>query len=229
MSTGQPFFFDTHIFEPEEDYSSLDDKRKRPEFTRDDLDAAKQSAFEEGRKAGLQEAEASLKQTALGILQKIGRDISVLFAAEKERNDRFEEECLHLVFGIVQKLYPLYCEKHGLNELEGALRNALRDHTSTQPVKVEMHSSLREHINDLISQYDADQNVDFVFKDTLNAREFKLLWPDGGLVVAREKIAMDIMDAMKVALAERGINVHDEDQSGQTDQSDDKHDTTGDA
>lgn len=207
---GQPFFFDQHIFDSDDPRSYEENKPEKPEFTSTELEAAKVQAFEEGRKAGIHENEASLTQSVVGLLQKLDRDMSVLFAAEDDRAKNFEVECLHLTTSIISKLFPVLNEKHGDAELNAAISKALAGHNEVANVRLEIHDTLLESLRGFLAEQNAGKNIALSENSALGLDEFRMQWPNGGLIVNRLKIADEIVNLMKETLAENGVNVHDE-------------------
>ena len=66
---GQPFFFDANVFDDDSQLSE-EELAAQPEFTRDEMEQAKASSFEEGKKAGFKDSEDGLTNRMLGILQR---------------------------------------------------------------------------------------------------------------------------------------------------------------
>ncbi len=210
MSTGKPFFFDQNIFDSDDPRVYEEQKPEKPEFTASDLKAAKAQAFEEGKRAGIQENEASLTQSVLGLLQKVDRDMAVLHAAEQDRIQRFETECLHLTYSITSKLFPVMDQAHGQDELKDAIMKAIKSQSDIEALRLDVHGDLIVPIKGLLQQSDTGKNIALTPNSALGLHEFKMAWPDGGLLVNRLEIVDEILGLMKETLAERGVTVHDE-------------------
>lgn len=221
MSTGEPFFFDQNVFDSDDPHAYEEQKPEKPEYTASELEAAKAQAFEEGKRAGVQENEASLTQSVLGLLQKVDRDMNVLRAAEQDRIEKFETETLHLTRTIVAKLFPVLNQVHGQDELHQSVLNILQTHSNIEVLKLEVHGDILPPLKGFLEQQDAGKNIALSTDSALSMDEFKLEWPDGGLIVKRLEMVDEILAIMQEALAERGVTVHDEEVSDQeTDQGD---------
>lgn len=212
MSTGEPFFFDQNVFDSDDPKTYEEQQPEKPEFTASDLSAAKAQAFEEGKRSGIQENEASLTQSVLGLLQKVDRDMNVLRAAEKDRMDRFETESLHLTHSIITKLFPVMDEMYGQNEITNAVVKAISSQGNIETLKLEVHGDLLAPLKGAVQQSDTGKNIALSSNSALSKNEFKMEWPDGGLIVNRLEMVDEILALMKETLAERGVTVHDEDE-----------------
>lgn len=210
MTSGEPFYFDRNVFDSDDPHAYEEQKPEKPEFTLTELEAAKAQAFEEGKRAGIKENEASLTQSVLGVVQKIDREMNVLRAAEQERADVFETECLHLTHTIISRLFPLMEENFGQDELQRSILNALSSHGSIEAATLEVHADLAQPLKGFLEQQNSGKTIALRSNGSLSLHEFKLEWPSGGLVVNRLDMVDEILDVMKETLAERGVNVHDE-------------------
>src|SRR5262249_32180574 len=118
---NKKYFFNNNIFD--EDHV---EEPPAPVFSEQELEAAKLKSIVEGKQQGLQEAESSqLKHTAQ-ILDKIQKQLAELSAAESLREKIFEQESMQLCLSIFEKLFPLYNELAGFEELKHALTEILK-------------------------------------------------------------------------------------------------------
>ena len=103
MSRDKKFLFDQHIFDaPEEEEIAEVLPPPPPTFSEDELAAAKDMAFEQGRIQGQKEQVESREQFVAVTLDTVARNFSKLFAAEAIRESIFEKE-----FFIPAHVYPL--------------------------------------------------------------------------------------------------------------------------
>lgn len=215
---GQPFFFDKNIFDEDAPSSPAEEEKAPIEFTRDDIAREKQKSFEEGKKAGRQEAEQGKTQSLLALLQKIEKNIKTLSSAETERNSIYETDAVHLSLCTLRKLFPVLNEKHGIDELKSGLEKALSSYSTPDSLYIELHentaSALQEHIKQL--EENTQKTITVKTSSELQEQEFRISWPKGGIINNREKIAQKAFDLITEALAERGINVHHDDDTSNT-------------
>lgn len=211
-TNGQPFFFDQHVFD-DDDLAAVEGVEK-PEFTKSQIASIQKEAFEKGKHAGFEDSETSTTKNILSVLEKIERDMSVLFAAENDRNKQYEEEAVHLTFSIMRKIFPLYMEEYGDKELQTTIKDIISNHNSPAKIKIELPESilpaLEKHVKSL--EGTLDKHITLIPNTSLQQHECHILWPDGGVICNRNMIAEKTLAIMKEALAERGVSVHDEDE-----------------
>ena len=211
-TNGQPFFFDNNLFD-DEDLASLDGLEK-PEFTKSQLESIQKEAFEKGKRAGFEESETSTTKNVLSVLEKIERDMTVLFAAENDREEKYEEEAVNLTLSIMRKMFPLYMAEYGEKELHSTLRNILSSNNTPEKVKIEVPENLLPSLEKYVKEMEGtlDKHITLTVNASLKQHECHILWPDGGVICNRDIIAEKTLGIMKEALAERGVSVHDEDE-----------------
>ncbi len=215
---GQPFFFDEHIFD--DDAGRIDPNK--PEYSPVQMEQIRKEAFEKGKAEGQQEAQKSQIQQARALLQKIETDINKLFSSEDIRNNTFEAEAVHLCFSIHKKLFPYSTKVFGADEFKKTLQTALAQHNTPEKIKIELHQTMKEQIEEFISEQETtlDKTVTLTTPPELSEHEYRVLWPEGGIISNRTLIVEKTFSLLKEALAEKGINVHDEETSHNNQSSD---------
>ncbi len=211
--SGKPFLFDNNMFDDDALTKIIEEEQQaKPEFTRDELAAEKQKSYDEGKQAGFSESEAGITKASLAVLEKVSRDIAVLFEAEDERAKKYEEETIHLTLKIIQKLFPLYMEKYGEEEIKSAIKTALCTHNTPEKVRIEIQEDLLLSIEKYIKEMENSLNkrITLVSNESLSKNECKISWPNGGIICNHNAIAEKTFSIIKETLAERGISVHDD-------------------
>lgn len=211
--TVQPFFFDNNVFDDEE-LTSLDNE-EAAEFTKSQMETMQKEAFEKGKKAGFLESESGTTKSILSALEKIDRDMAILFAAEHDRGAKYEEEAVNLVFCIMQKTFPLYMDEYGNKELKGVIESILNDHNTPEKIHVELSKNLLPALENSIKEMEIslDKHITLSANTSLHNHECRISWPDGGAICNHSIIADKTLSIIKETLAERGVNVHDIDNS----------------
>ncbi|MBI1300151.1 MAG: hypothetical protein GC137_00695 [Alphaproteobacteria bacterium] len=218
--TGRPFLFDKHVFD-DDPLKGLDDG-DRPQYSRNELEKIKKQAFEDGKKTGFQESEQKLTKIILSIIQKIERDLTVLFAAEDDRYAKYETESVHLTHTLFQKLYPYLYENFETDEINTALQKALHDHSTPENIKIQINPDTLAGLNALTEklEHSLHKNITIAADSTLAAGECHITWDHGGIIQNRQNIAYKTFSHIKQALAERGINVQNVNKNTSSDDAD---------
>ena len=216
---GQPFFFDSNVFDPDDPrYTEIDKKKPKLEYTQEQLAHAKESAFESGKIAGYKESQASLMQDVQKILQKTERELSALQAKEKERNQLFEVEAVHLTLQIFSRIFKVYAEKVGTEELKNIITQILTEHREENIIALDVHPSQFQGLHDFIQQQENEDIKKIMVKSNpaLGKLECKLLWNNGGISYDVQKIKDRIEKTLAEALAVYNISVHDQGEMAQS-------------
>ena len=213
---GQPFLFDSNVFDPEDPrFVPADRKKPKLEYTQEQIAQAKDSAFETGKIAGFKESQTSLMQDIQKIVQKIDRDTATLFAQESQRQTLFEAEAVHLALQLFRKVFKTYSETHGTAEMERILREALDAHREENIIAIEVHPALEPELKTFIAARPsgAQNNIMVKSNPALGKLECKLLWNNGGITYDVKKIKDRIDKTLAESLAVYNISVHDQDDS----------------
>lgn len=214
----EKFFFDKHIFdEPEED--ELDQEEEEdlppppPTFSEEELEQAKKEAFDKGLRQGKQEEQNSREEKNAALLAAIKDEMQVLFTAEQARESVFEREALTLTLTMMEKLFPYFSEKNGLDELKNALMEMISDQHGQSRIQVDVHPDRRDDIETTLKSIKIpefrDMAFDVVADETLAQNACRLSWDDGGATHDADAMAASLMGKLKEVLAEHEANSHD--------------------
>ena len=208
---GQPFFFDSNIFDEDQPLSE-EEKAALPEFSQDELIAAKSSAFEEGKKVGIAESNESMTSAILNILQKIEQDINVIFNTEIQRQKQYEEEATHLAAQLFAKAIPHYMEAHGNDELKKAMNTALSEHMVPDTIQIDLNASIIENLSPFIKEKSEElsKKISLKTNPTLPQHACRISWEGGGGILCnRNSVVEKILNILNQSLAERDVSLHD--------------------
>lgn len=206
----QPFFFDTNIFDDDVTLSE-EERAKQPEFSRIEIEDARKSAYEEGKKAGFNESQDSLTSTIVTLLQKLEQDIGVLFAAEEKRQEEFLQSATHLAAQVFTKAFPVYMQAHGGNELRAAVIKALSNHMVPESIQLELNNDVIGPFSKFLEKETISLQKKMTFKPDPTLPEYacRISWPGGGLLCDRNTLTKKIFNILDQSLAEHDVNLHD--------------------
>ena len=214
---GEKFLFNQNIFdEPEVEEEEIDIP-PAPTFSEEELETVRQTthdkAYAAGKKDGADAEKASRDEQVAQLLQKISHDTGLLFAAEEQRDKVFEEEAVRLALNIFEKLFPLYKQEKGFDELKTIISRILQKQEGQAQISIEVHpdnaEGIKKHIESL-SQFGHDpQKYDIAGNDKLGHDAFYMRWKDGGAVRDLDLIANEITSLIKDTLAGTLTNSHD--------------------
>jgi flagellar assembly protein FliH len=203
------YFFTQNIFD--EDHV---EEAPPPVFSEQELEATRLKAIAHGKTQGLQEAESSQLKITAQILDKIQKQLGQLAAAEALREQMFERETLQLCLAVFERLFPVYNDHAGFEELKTAVSGIVKQQEGQSHVTIsvtpDVTGAIETHLNTL---KDSGLDLKFTVKsdDTLAPGACRLAWSDGGALRDPQRLADEIRLSVQQVLAKKGLKGHDED------------------
>jgi flagellar assembly protein FliH len=179
-----------------------------PVFSSDELGAARQEAFEQGRRAGHAEAAAQREKLVADLLGRITQNFSTLFEAESRRAGLYEAETLFLARAIFGRLFPGLNERHGLDEVTRAITTVLEGQRAQPEIVIEVHPDYTGDIRQFLSSAlkAANEGICTVTGNPdLGPGDCRMRWEDGGATRSATRICEQIAHVFEQTLADRPI------------------------
>lgn len=212
LDKDKKFKFDMHNFDEEEYVDPYQEEEEPPPtFSEEDLEAAKAAAFAQGKQQGLDESKASRDQKIEQLLETISTQHTPFLEAENARERIYEIESVKLCYAVFKKLFPVYEEKHGEEELKRAISEILSKHQGKSKITIAVNPDATETIKEHIATISQDTIFDVTADESLDLMSCSLKWSDGGAVRHANKLAEEIFSSIEEALAAQGVSVHDTD------------------
>lgn len=212
----EKFMFNMHNFDDPEEVEEIIEEEKPPPpptFTQEELAAAKSSAFEEGKRAGLTEAQSSLEKQVLDVVNAIQQEIPPLFSNEDQREAQFQNDLIALFDSIMAQLLPSFMAQHGLEELKIAISNIFKDIHAQKNLIIYVHETVLEPVKKHLSEENTPQQttqINVQSHSDLGIHECKMEWDNGGASFNLEDLAQKIVQEIQGKLAQPSSNSHDE-------------------
>lgn len=208
---GRKYFFDLNNFdssavpEPEEDLPP-----PPPIFSLEELDAAKQQSFEQGRAVGQQEEQQSRAQYIATQISELNTQILSLILSEQIRENRFEQEVIHLCRTLISKLFPALTQRGGTEEIERVISQVLSKQPASR-ITIEVPTDDAKDIKShLLALKDIEPDrLSIVGIDSLGKGSCRMKWQDGGATRDHQSLAASIfaeLDAILAPLPQKGDN-----------------------
>ena len=219
-ASEEKFFFDQNVFDEEDvnDAELEEEEPPPPVFSEDELEAAKNAAFQKGHAQATLEEKNSREQHLATLLQTLTKDMSTLFAQEEAREKLYEREVVALTSSIFEKLFPVYASAHSFDELKSALGSVLQSHGQKQDVIVRVNPDYSEGVETFLQTLkQSDPNIRFSVQsdETLQGTTCNLSWKDGGALHDNEALANEILGILQDGLAAQPSKGHDSEDTGQ--------------
>lgn len=199
MQAVRKFLFDTS-FDYDEGPAAPQAEREQeapPEaFSRADLDAARRSAFEEGKAEGLREARAASEEKTAAALALIAERLEACAGTLDSTVNDLKRDATEFAVALVRKAMPGLARQRGLEEIEAAIRDCLEQVMSEPKVVVRVHDSLldalKARIDGIAERSGYTGKVVLLADDRLDAADCRVEWADGGLEREGERLWSEI-------------------------------------
>jgi len=153
-------------------------------FGRDDIDAARQTAFAEGKESGAAEIRAAAENKAATALEAIASALPALIAAQDARSTEIERRAIEAVRTVVAKALPAYAAREPLAEIEALagkyLIEALDEPRVVMRVSNEAYEPVREKIDSIAAASGYGGRIVLLADDELSGGDARIEWADGG-------------------------------------------------
>lgn len=223
----EKFLFNIHCFDEGYEEEEEDLPPPPPMFSEEELASEKAKSYQEGMAQARKEEINSREAATTKVLNKIANDSALLFAAEADRERKYELEVIQLTLRFFQSLYPFYHERCGFEELEKTLSDVLKSHRHTKAIEVFVQPDLKDMIEESLQGItNTHSNLTFtVIADKQIAdAACRIKWEDGGAHHDPAKMATEILGILKQTLADEGISVHDDEACEQQETQSEKSD-----
>lgn len=154
------------------------------DFTLEDIEAAGQQGFEDGKATGLAEAKASIDKSIADALANASLALENLGPALDQLRAGIEADALRTVTTIVKKIVPYYARKYGFDEVEALLHECLSAAYDEPRIVVRAHDSilgsLTDRLDDLTRSSGFNGNIVLFEDQSLAPGDCRVEWADGG-------------------------------------------------
>lgn len=209
----QKFFFDLHNFDEDADEPAQeeidqeeleriaveqDQERQRQE----EIKQAREEAYQQGKKDGFEESRQSLEQKIAHLLDTAQNSFDELQRQEHLREQRYEREAVHLSSTLLHKLFPVWADTYGLEEIEQQIREVLQRAANQQAIRIEVSPSILEELQKRLEPVItalSDISVFVSAREDLPENDFKMSWANGGAVRDSQQLVEQILQEFQSA------------------------------
>jgi flagellar assembly protein FliH len=192
MSQMEKFLFETS-FDSERDReakaraaaeAAAAEEPPAPTFSEEDLAAAREAAFAEGKAAGLAEAESAQSRRLADSIDALLPQCARLTEELAELDMARHRDCLEAAMTVVRKLFPHLARDHGLAEMQAVVDDCLerlRDEPRLMIRSADQDlDALKERIEASAAQSGFEGKLVFLVDERIAAGDLRIEWADGG-------------------------------------------------
>ena len=155
-----------------------------PTFSEEEVIAAQQTAYDEGKAAGIQEAHAQFEQMIAAATTQISQAIPLVFQQHSRTQEEHEAHALEIATTVSKKIIPAYTENYGLDEIIHVVSQCLEPLRAEPRIIVKVHESLREDTHErlvkIADEVGFDGRVVVMAHEGLVPGDCRVEWSEGG-------------------------------------------------
>lgn len=178
------YLFDL-TFDNGQNKKAAEREKPKPTFTQEQLDAEKQTSFEQGKQEGQRLMAEDQQQYTNTLLSEISQHLTHVIEQSAAEWDRQVAQLQQLAQIIMRKIMPSYVEKYGLEEIEAIIAKILSDVGREPRLVFRINENLFDTINDKISAIARQQayagKVVVLGDPALGPSDCRIEWADGGI------------------------------------------------
>ncbi|CCG41951.1 FlbE protein [Magnetospirillum molischianum DSM 120] len=176
-----------------------------PTFTEEDLQLVRESAFEEGRRSGLDEAILSTERQMADAMAMLASGLSALREAEANSADEAQRVASRVAMAVLRKILPATCETNAFEEIVRTVLDCF-SHVLDEPriivrVVPSLVDPVRERLESQAGQHGFEGRVVVQADPRLPPGDCRVEWTDGGAERDQARLIADIEAAVERALA----------------------------
>jgi flagellar assembly protein FliH len=192
MSQKQKFLFDTSFDTEKSAAAKAAEAAKKaaeeippaPTFSEEELEAARQGAFADGRAAGFAEAEETQNRRLADAVEALAPLLAQMAQEIEVQADDRRRETLEAAITVVRKLFPNLAREHGLDEVRAVVDACLERLRDEPRLVVRTADSdldaLKERIEQSAEHSGFEGKLVFLVDERLAPGDLRLEWADGG-------------------------------------------------
>ncbi len=155
-----------------------------PSFSEEELEAARQSAFAEGKAAGLAEAEQSQTQRLADAVATLPPQFEALTQALEVQEDDSRRSALDAATTVVRKLFPRLASVGAMQEIQAGVEGCLERRRDEPRLVIRTADDdldpLKERIEESTQRAGFEGKLVFLADETIASGDVRIEWADGG-------------------------------------------------
>jgi len=155
-----------------------------PTFSEEEVLSAQQTAFDEGKAAGIQEANAQFEHLIANALTQLAQSVPAVFDQHGKEQQAHSDLALKYSHALVQKIMPVYSQKHGVDEIQDLVAKCMEPLRSEPRIMVKVHESLREDLQEKLGKIAEEQGFDgklvIMGSEDIVPGDCRVEWSEGG-------------------------------------------------
>lgn len=201
--------------EADEAYADEPPPPPPPTFTEDELNIAREAAYDEGRLAGIAAARETIDQQIASALGAMIAQSDRLFRLQDEANETSVRNAVRVAQAVLKKVLPGACRQYAFEEVTHAVEEVV-GHILDEPriivrVAAGLVEPVRERLDAAVQAHGFEGRVLVQEDARLTVGDCRVEWADGGAERDQARLLADVDEIIDRALARPEQKPHDED------------------
>lgn len=155
-----------------------------PTFSEEELEAARQEGYRRGHQDGMAEMAKDSENILAQALNTIAQQMTQSMQAQAQASEKMVRDGTHIAMALVQKLFPHMKHRHGVDEVEQLVEEALQRITDEPKILIQVAPALMEEVRDKVEKLSRQNGYDghvVVRADkTMEIGDCNIQWGEGG-------------------------------------------------
>ncbi len=176
-----------------------------PTFTEDDINLAREAAYEEGRRQGFEEAAVTTERRVQEVLANLATHLDQLDAAQGNANTEALESAVRIGLAVIRKILPATAEANAFTEVVRVIEDVV-DQILDEPriivrVSEPLVEAVRARLEAVVDSHGFEGRVVVQADGRLALGDCRVEWTDGGAERDQAHIQNEIDAMIERALA----------------------------
>ena len=154
------------------------------EFTKAQLDAAREEGYIQGHSTALEEAGTSREHYVADAINLIAQNLGKLDENQRAANEALANDAMRMAYGVISKLLPEFARQHALENVEGFIRQILPVAVGEPRLLIRAHemisAELDERLRDAFTRAGFQGSYSVVVDYELQPGDCRVEWDGGG-------------------------------------------------
>jgi flagellar assembly protein FliH len=154
-----------------------------PTFSEEEVNAARQEGFANGKEQGISETLAGIEKTTGDTLNLISNNLAKLFADQNQANQEISEDATALSLAIFRKFFPSLNQQSALDEVTSTVVKILNRLIDEPRILIKANTAISEDLAERLTRHFEEKgfngNLSVIADDDVTMGDCKLEWSNG--------------------------------------------------
>jgi flagellar assembly protein FliH len=154
-----------------------------PTFSEEELNAARQEGFVNGKEQGMSESLAGIEKSTGDTLNIISNNLTKLFADQNQANQEISDDATALSLAIVRKFFPSLNEQSALDEVTSTVVKLLNRLIDEPRILIKANATISEDLAERLTRHFEEKgfngNLSVIADEDVTMGDCKLEWSNG--------------------------------------------------